>query len=245
MRLPLVLSLVLLLLAVSSAAAERPFRIHSEDAFATQCKMVSVPSEPGVPNDPSVPGVPSDPTVPSQASVPSVQEQKQLCATVQVSRTRYSDDIEETILFFSAYYVGPDNERSEIPVFSNPFFQIEREHFVVDRFGTRAILNFPAGVDHPGALVTWGATDDFSSASFSTNITKEKTAEGFIKSRVTEREREFSADAEGVVWPVIFATGNTEAAGNGDSGSAFLTIRTTVSRTRLLEEGRDFFDFTE
>jgi hypothetical protein len=257
MRLSLALSLVLLFVSASPATAERPRRVISEEAFAMECRTttISLPSIPSIPSDPTIPSDPGNPSDPSNpTSEPAV---KRVCATVQVVRSRFSDGIEDTMMFFSL----TEND-VEIPVFASSFFPIDSQYFVMDRDGTRAILSLPSPAEGPSgataegppaATVVWDATDDFSSRSFSTEVVREKTEEGFIKSRLTEREQQLSANAEGVVVPVTDADGvvrsvtfNTGAPAEGtDFASATLIIRKTISRTRLLEEGQDFFDLAE
>ncbi len=226
MRLGLALSLVLLFISASSAAAERPSRLLSEDASARECRM--------------------DPNTLTP-----------LCLTVQVLRSRLSDGLEQTTLFFSATENGV-----EIPVFPTSFFPIDSQHFVMDRYGTRAILSFrlpPAEgqleESQPDITVIWNSTDDFSSRKFSTEVIKEKTEEGVTKSRIIEREQELSANAEGMVGPLPvpnadgtprFLTFNTATPAEGDDfASALLIIGKTITRTRLLEEEPDSFDFAE
>jgi hypothetical protein len=187
MRKHFALSVVILLVCATSATAERPFRVVTEDAYATQCRS----------------GV---------------------CATVQVTRSTFSNGNVETSLFLSV----ADEFGEPIPVAPQPFIEIDSAHFVVDPLGLSATLNYKE------VSVAWAATDDFASISFSTNFVREKTETGFTWSRLTEREQQLSAAVEGVVGPVPFDTGHVpESEG---FGSAFLTLRTTVSRTRLEED---------
>lgn len=186
MRKHLALSVVILVVLATPAMAERPFRVVTEDAYATQCRF----------------GV---------------------CATVQVTRSTFSNGNVETSLFFSA----TDEFGETIPVFPQSFFQIDSADFVMDPLGLSATLK------HGEVSVAWRATDDFASISFSTNFVREKTENGFTWSRLTEEEQQLSADAEGVVVVrlIPFDTGHVpESEG---FGSASLTLRTTVSRTRL------------
>ncbi|MGH7310578.1 MAG: hypothetical protein ACREK6_18000 [Candidatus Rokuibacteriota bacterium] len=190
MRTGLALSVVTLLALVTPAAAERPFRVVTEDARATQCRA-------------------------------------DVCATVQVTRSTFSNGNVETILFLSA-----DRGGASIPVFPQTSFQIDSTHFVLDPVGLSATLNYK------GVTVAWAATDDFASISFSTSFVREKTEDGFTWSRLSEREQQLSANAEGVVLIDIvpFATIplDTGRVPEGEGfGSGFLTLRTTVSKTRL------------
>ncbi|HET9489377.1 MAG TPA: hypothetical protein VFR64_06460 [Methylomirabilota bacterium] len=180
----LTLSVLVVLALAAPATAERPFRVVTEDAYATQCRS----------------GV---------------------CATVQVTRSTFSDGNVETTLFFSA----EDELGVPIPVFPQPFVQIESAHFAMDPLGLRATLNYHE------ISVAWGATDDFASLSSSTRFVREKTENGFTWSRLSEREQQLSAAVEGVAGSVPFDTGRIpESEG---FGSASLTRRTTISRTRL------------
>ena len=181
---PLTLSVLILLALATPATAERPFRVVTEDAYATQC-------------------------------------QSGVCTTVQVTRSTFSDGNVETTLFFSA----EDEFGVPIPVFAQPFVPIDSGHFVMDPLGLGATLKYQE------VSVAWGATDDFASLSSSTRFVREKTEQGFTWSRLTEREQQLSAVAEGVAGSVPFDTGHIpESEG---FGSASLTIRTTISRSRL------------
>ncbi len=185
MRRPLALSVVILLVLATPATAERPFRVVTEDASATQCRLGA-------------------------------------CATVQVTRSTFSNGIVETLLLVTA-----DRGDESIPVFPQTFFQIDSAHFVMDPLGLSASLNYK------GISVAWAATDDFASFSYSTNFVREKTEDGFTWSRLTEQEQQLSANAEGVVIVDIrpFDTGHVSE--SDGFGSASLIIRTTVSKTRL------------
>lgn len=145
------------------------------------------------------------------------------CATVQVTRSTFSNGNVETILLVTA----EDELGVPIPVLPQPFVQIDSAHFVMDPLGLSATLKYKE------LSVAWRATDDFASISFSTNFVREKTADGFIWSRLTEQEQQLSADAEGdvVTGLVRLDTGNVlESEG---FGSASLTRRNTTSKTRL------------
>jgi hypothetical protein len=124
-----------------------------------------------------------------------------ICATLQVTRSRFSNSAVSTTLFFSAY-----DERGNaiaIPGFPSGFTSIPSEHFVMNPQGTQATLNYS------GVSVTW-------------------LADG--RSRASDRGQQRSAAVKGAVGTIIFEA----AAGRrpGDFGSAFLTVRKTVSRTR-------------
>jgi hypothetical protein len=222
MRLPLALALVLLFVAASPSAAERPRRLLSEEAFAQECR--------------------------------TGEDTVRHCITVQAVRSRLSDGGDQTTLFVSVRKFDPamgeegEGEGVEISGFPTLPFVIDSYHFVMDRDGTRAILNFrlppPEGQlaeSQPGITVTWNATDDFSSRKFSTVVVKEKTDEGFTKSRQIEREQERSATAEGVIGPL--SNGVPQLPIN--IASALLDVTKTIQRTQLLEEEPDFPDVAE
>jgi hypothetical protein len=151
----------------------------------------------------------------------AMQCRADVCATVQVTRSTFSNGNVETILLLTA-----DRSGASIPVFPLTSFPIDSSHFVMDPVGLSATLNYK------GVTVAWAATDDFASLSFSTNFVREKTADGFIWSRLTEREQLLSANAEGVVLVDIIPFDTSVPEGEG-FGSGSLTIRTTVSKTRL------------
>jgi hypothetical protein len=220
MRLQLALALVLLFVAASPSAAERPRRLLSEEAFAQECR--------------------------------TGEDTVRRCITVQVVRSRLSDGGDQTTLFVSVTKfdpaMGEEGEEVEISGFPTGSFVIDSYHFVMDRDGTRAILNFrlppPEGQlaeSQPGITVTWNATDDFSSRKFSTVVVKEKTDEGFTKSRQIEREHERSATAEGVIGPLLDGVPQLPI----NIASALLDVTKTIQRTQLLEEEPDFPDVAE
>lgn len=134
-----------------------------------------------------------------------------ICATLQVTRSRFSYGAVSTLLFFSAY-----DERGapiSIPGFPSGFTAIASEHFVMSPQGTQATLNYS------GVSVKWEA------------IGRKKTEDsGSARSRVSEREQQVSAAVTGTVGPIVFAPAAPRAA--GDFGSAFLTLRKTVVGTR-------------
>jgi hypothetical protein len=140
---------------------------------------------------------------------------------VQVTRSTFSDGNVQTTLFVSA----EDELGVPVPVFPQPFTQIDSAHFIMDPLGLSARLQFQE------VSVAWGATDDFASLSASTRFVREKTEQGFTWSRLTEREQQLSAVAEGVAGSVPVDTGGVPE--NEGFGSASLTIRTTISRSRL------------
>jgi hypothetical protein len=176
MLLGLTLFLGLLLAHVGPAAAEPPFRVDTEDAYATQCRAG-------------------------------------ICATLQVTRSRFSNGAVSTLLFFSAY-----DERGHpipIPGFPSGFTGIASEHFIMSPQGTQATLNYS------GVSMAWEANDKV----------RKKTEDGTVRSRVYERGQQLRANVKGAVGPIIF---NPAAPPRpGDFGSAFLTLRMTVSRPRV------------
>jgi hypothetical protein len=104
-----------------------------------------------------------------------------------------------TLLFFSAY----DERGAPIPIrgFPSGFTAIDNEHFVMSPKGAKATLNYS------GASVTWEANDDG----------RKKIADG----------QEVSATVKGEVGPIVFDPAAPR--GPGDFGSAFLTLRKTMS----------------
>jgi hypothetical protein len=150
-----------------------------------------------------------------------------VCSTVQVTRSTFSTGVVETILFFSAY----DDFGNPISVLGVPsgYTQIPSEHFVMNRRGTIASLTYA------GVTVVWKDTDDYHAEANSTEIVRQKGADGrFTRSRVSERSQQLSADAEGAVGPIVINTAAT--LGVGEFGSASLTTRKTVSRTKVSNE---------
>jgi hypothetical protein len=136
-----------------------------------------------------------------------------VCATLQVTRSRFSHGAVSTLLFFSAY--DAQGRPVQIPGFPSGFTGIASEHFVMSREGTRATLTYS------GVSVTWQA-----------NGRPRKRAEnGSARSRVSEREQQVSANVTGAVGPIVF--GPAGPGRPGDYASAFLTVRQTVSRTRV------------
>ncbi len=162
---------------VGPAAAEPPFHVYTEDAYATQCR-------------------------------------RGICATLQVTRSRFSHGAVSTLLFFSAY----DERGAPIPIpgFPSGFTAIASEHFVVSPQGTQATLKYS------GISVTWEAKD----------IGKKKIKDtGSARSGVSEREQQLGAAVKGTVGPIVFDPSAPYPP--GDFGSAFLTMRQTVNRTRV------------
>jgi hypothetical protein len=129
----------------------------------------------------------------------ATQCRTKICATLQVTRSRFSNGNVSTLLFFSAY----DERRKpiEIPGFPSGFTAIDSEHFVVSPKGTQATLNYS------GVSVTWEANDRG----------RKETKDG----------QEFSAAVKGEVGPIVFNPAAPR--GPEDSGSALLTVRKTVS----------------
>jgi hypothetical protein len=213
MRLSLALTLVLLVVAASPAAGERPRPLITEVADARGCQTVGDPTN---------------------------QDVQEVCVTLQVTRSRFPTGDETTDLFFSL-----TKNFVEVSGFPGLPFPIDNQCFVMDRDGSRAILTFPCNsLEAPQLSVVWGATDDFRSRSFSIKVVREKTVEGFVKTRVTEREQELSAVAEGVVvGPVTINIGATSE--GGELGEALLVVRKRVDQIRLFEEEPDSPDPVE
>lgn len=173
-RARLTLFLGLLLAYVGPAAAQPPFHVDTEDAYATQCRTG-------------------------------------ICATLQVTRSRFSHGPVSTLLFFSAY----DERGAPIPIpgFPSGFTALASEHFVMSPQGTQATLNYS------GVSVTWQA------------IGKRRTRDtGSPRSGTSEQEQQLSAAVKGAVGPIVFDPAAPRP--SGDFGSAFLTLRRTVTRTR-------------
>jgi hypothetical protein len=122
-----------------------------------------------------------------------------ICATLQATRSRFSHGAVSTLLFFSAY----DKRGDPIPIpgFPSGFTAIDSEHFVMSAEGTKATLNYS------GVSVTWEAN----------NVDRKKTDDGV----------QLSAAIKGEVGPIVFNPAAPR--GPGDFGSAFLTLRKTMS----------------
>lgn len=136
-----------------------------------------------------------------------------VCATLQVTRSRFSHGTVSTLLFFSAY-----DERGrpiEIPGVPSGFTGIASEHFVMSPQGTRATLRYA------GVSVEWQAKDR----------PRKRVDHGRGRSRVSEREQQVRAHVRGAVGPIVFDPAAPRRP--GEFGSAFLTVRQTVSRTRV------------
>jgi hypothetical protein len=145
----------------------------------------------------------------------ATQCRARVCATLQVTRSRPSDGAVSTLLFFSAY-----DERGnaiQVPGFPSGFTAIASEHFVMSPQGTQATLSYS------GVSVTWEAND----------VGKNKAGDAArsARSRGSEREQELSATVKGAVGPIVFNPAAPRSA--GDFSSAFLTLRKTVSRSRV------------
>lgn len=136
-----------------------------------------------------------------------------VCATLQVTRSRFSHGAVSTLLFFSAY--DQRGRAIQIPGFPSGFTGIASEQFVVSPQGTRATLNYA------GVSVTWRANAKV----------RKRIDNGPSRSRVSEREQQVSADVRGAVGPIVFDPAAPRQP--RDFGSAFLTMRQTVSRTRV------------
>ena len=146
-----------------------------------------------------------------------------ICATVQVTRSTFSDGGLETILFISAY------DPSGNSIIPGSFTLIDSSAFVINKRGTHATLN------HPSAVVTWGATGLYSEESDSTTKVIDKRESEFHSPnvvRLTEKEHREEAAAEGVAEPIIIDTGGIQLAQG--FGTAFLTIRKTTRIERLI-----------
>jgi hypothetical protein len=138
-----------------------------------------------------------------------------ICATLQVTRSRFSNGAVSTLLFFSAY----DERGDPIPIsgFPSGFTGIASEHFVMSPQGTQATLNYS------GVSVTWEANGRVRK--------KIEDGTGSARSRVSEQGQQLSAAVKGAVGPIVFNPAAPRRP--GDFGSAFLTLRRTVSRTRV------------
>ncbi len=129
----------------------------------------------------------------------ATQCRAKICATLQVTRSRFSNGNVSTLLFFSAY--DEHGKPIQIPGFPSGFTAIDSEHFVMSPKGTQATLNYS------GVSVAWEANDNG----------RKKTEDG----------QQLSAAVKGEVGPIVFNPAAPR--GPGDSGSAFLTLRKTVS----------------
>lgn len=142
---------------------------------------------------------PKTPVVVDTEDAYATQCRAGICATLQVTRSRFSHGGISTLLFFSAYDKG--GAPIAIPGFPAGFTAIESEHFVMNPKGTKATLNYS------GVSVTWEANDSG----------RRKTKDG----------QALSATIKGEVGPIVF--NSAAPRGPGDSGSAFLTLRKTMS----------------
>ena len=162
----------------------------------------------------------------------AIQCRADICATLQVTHTKFSSGADETVLFFSAY----DADGNSLSPFPFPSILIPSDAFRMNDQGTRASLNY---VDFDGvsrANVSWRATGDFKSTT--ENITRVRDKRPGERSqgsyRITETAEMVGVDAEGTVGDITFAT---EAANLvvDDYGDSFLTIRKTVRVDRIDE----------
>jgi hypothetical protein len=146
-----------------------------------------------------------------------------ICATVQVTRSTFSDGGSETILFISAY------DPSGNPIIPGSFTLIDSSAFVINERGTHATLN------HPSAVVTWGVTGLYREESISTTKVIDKRESEFHSPnvvRLTEREHREEAAAEGVAESIIIDTRGIPSAQG--FGNALLTTRKTMRIERLI-----------
>jgi hypothetical protein len=134
-----------------------------------------------------------------------------ICATLQVTRSRFSYGAVSTLLFFSAY--DARGVPISIPGFPSGFTSIANEDFAISPEGTRATLKYS------GVSVTWEAL-----GKKETKVAGSRSG----RSRVAERERQLGAAVKGAVGPIVFDPAAPRRP--GDSGSAFLTLRQTVAK---------------
>jgi hypothetical protein len=143
-----------------------------------------------------------------------------LWSTVQVTRSTFSTGLVDTILFFSIYDASGDL------IAGGSFARIENTMFVVNNQGTKATL------DHPDAVMVWQATSDYLSVSTTTEKVIDNRGLEFSSSyRLTEKGRQYSADAEGIVRGVALNITRTMI-DSPEFGEAFLTVRKTRRQER-------------
>lgn len=111
-----------------------------------------------------------------------------ICATLQVTRSRFPHGAVSTMLFFSAY----DKRGAPIPIpaFPSGFTNIASEHFVMSPQGTKATLTYS------GVSVAWEAN----------NKVRNKT-DG----------QQISADVKGTVGPIVFNPATAPRPGDSGS----------------------------
>jgi hypothetical protein len=154
------------------------------------------------------------------------QCQVEVCLTLQVTRSTFSNGNVETLLFFSHQAPGPSGDPILIPGFPSGFTLIPSEHFFMNRQGTRARLIFS------GANVAWGATDELRFDSDLTEIERRKLPDGdFSIFRLTERGEQVSAEAEGTIGPLVINSAAVPASEGFATGA--LVQRVTTTRTRI------------
>ena len=160
----------------------------------------------------------------------ATQCRDEFCTTVQVTRSRSSDGVSQTVLLVSAY----DPESTPIIQVSLP---IDDSAFVVDPEGKWAT------VTHPNATVTWTITDDYREETLLvTKIVDRRPAApeqeqhpGVLRMR--ERERLDGAIATGTAGPEtapieINTAVSPPTIGIGD---AVISIRKTIRIERSLD----------
>jgi hypothetical protein len=148
-----------------------------------------------------------------------------ICATVQVTRSTFSDGDVETILFVSAY------DPSGHAIIPGSFTSIDNALFVMNRRGTHASVN------HPSAVVTWAANGLYSEESASTMKVIDKRENPFNPPnafRLTEQEHRLGALAEGTVGDITAVAIDTDVPQSAGFGDGFLTIRRTTRIDRVL-----------
>ena len=130
------------------------------------------------------------------------------CITVQVTRSTFSNGHRETTLVVSRFDLLGN-------VLGGFFRQIDNGAFVMEAHGRRATL------DDPDATVTWQATNEFLSASDSTErVIDNRGFEFSLSHRLTEHAEQRSATAIGTVDGVAISIERALPAG----GSASLTL---------------------
>lgn len=147
-----------------------------------------------------------------------------VCATIQVSQSRFSDGTSQTILLFTAY----DELGEPLPSpFPAPFVSIDAEVFAINEEGTVATLS------HPRAAVKWHADGSYLEASSLRTRIRDNTKTPPEAFRLIELTRVHGTLAQGTIGDpgtpgqVIF---DTSAVGPDGFASGTVAIRKTIRR---------------
>jgi hypothetical protein len=144
-----------------------------------------------------------------------------VCATIQVTQSRFSNGTSQTILLFTAY----DDFGEPLPSpFSAPFVPIDTDLFTVNEEGTVATLS------HPRAAVVWQADGSYTEVSSLRTRVRDNTKTPPEAFRLVERVRVHGTLTQGTVGEpgtpghTIF---DTSAVGPDGFASGTVAIRKT------------------